>query len=192
MRMPAEPQAHLWTRSEYYKMAEAGLFNAKRVELIEGWVIEMAPMGSPHITAVTLTGDTLRRAFGAGYFVRTQGPMDLGEVSEPEPDVAIIAGDVRDYKNVHPKTAILIIEVAETSLTYDRAEKASLYAKAGILDYWIVNLIDRRLEVRRRPATDATQPFGFGYRDITVLTAEDFVTPLGAEGTTIAVADLLP
>lgn len=132
MKLMAEPHVHMWPRSEYYKMAEAGLFAGKHMELIEGQVIEMSPRGSPHITSLTLKGDALRNAFGAGYFVRIQGPLDMGEISEP--DVAVIRGNVRDYAESQPATAVLIVDVAETSLDYDRENKASLYAKAGIAD----------------------------------------------------------
>jgi Uma2 family endonuclease len=173
-------------------MAEVGLFDGKHVELIEGQVIEMSPMGSPHITAVTLTSEVLRRVLGPGYFVRTQGPLDLGTMSEPEPDVAVIAGAIRDYTHVHPTTAVLIVEVADSSLTYDRTTKASLYAKADIADYWILNLIDRRLEVYRHPIADPEQPYGFGYDEVTRFTASDVVIPLAAEQAVIVVAELLP
>jgi len=160
MELVAEPQVHQWTRQEYYKMAEAGLFNGKHVELIAGQVIETSPMGSYHCTAVILTGDVLRRVFGQGCFVSIKHPLDLGQTSDPEPDVAVIAGDVRDYKDAHPTTAVLIVEVADTSLAYDCTTKASLYAKAGIPDYWILNLMDRQLEVRRDPVADPTRGDG--------------------------------
>ena len=192
MALLAEPRIHQWTRDEYYKMAEAGLFDGKHVELIEGQVIEMSPMGSPHITAVTLVGDVLRQVFMVGYFVRVQGPLDCGELSEPEPDVAVIVGNVRDYTDAHPTTAALVVEVADTSLAYDRTTKASLYAKAGTADYWIVNLIERRLEVYRHPTIDAAQPYGFGYAEITVFTATDNVAPLAMPQALIAVAEVLP
>jgi len=191
MALLVEPHVHQWTRDEYYKMAEAGLLDGKHVELIEGQVIEMSPMGSPHITAVTLTGDVLREVFRVGYFVRIQGPFDLGELSEPEPDVAVIAGKVRDYADAHPTTAVLIVEVADTSLAYDRTTKVSLYAKAGIEDYWIVNLIERQLEVYRHPTVDAAQPYGFGYAEITTLRAAERVVPLAMPQASITVADLL-
>lgn len=181
-----------WTKHDYYKMAEMGLFNGKHVELIEGEVVEMSPMGPPHITSVTLTGDRLRRVFGQGFFVRVQGSFDAGELSEPEPDVAVIRGNVRDYKDAHPTTAALIVEVAETSLAYDRADKASLYAKAGIEEYWIVNLVDNQLEVHRQPAPMPDQPFGFGYASVIVLKPTDTVSPLAAPHAIVAVADLLP
>ena len=137
-------------------------------------------------------GVTLEKAFSQGYFVRWQMPLDAEEISEPEPDVAVIAGDVRDYREAHPTTAVLIVEVADTSLTYDRTEKASLYAKTGILDYWILNLIDRRIEVRRNPGPDATQPFGFGYADVKAVSSTDSLAPLAVPQAIIAVADLLP
>jgi Uma2 family endonuclease len=135
-------------------------------------------MGSRHRTAVILAGDALRQVFRPGYFVSTPCPLDFGEITEPEPDVAVIAGQVRDYAEAHPTTAVLLVEVADTSLTYDRTTKASLYAKASIAEYWIVNLVDRQLEVHRTPVADATQPHGFGYADVTIRTATEVATPL--------------
>jgi Uma2 family endonuclease len=192
MELLIEPRAHLWTRGEYYKMAEAGLFEGRHVELIEGQVIEMSPMGSLHATAVALTARVLEKAFGQDAFVRWQMPLATGETSEPEPDVAVVAGDVRDYRGAHPATAIVVVEVADTSLAYDRTHKASVYAKAGIADYWTVNLIDRQLEVHRGPRIDAARPFGFGYADVKILSSADSISPLSAPQVTIRVADLLP
>jgi Uma2 family endonuclease len=88
-------------------------------------------------------------------------PFDIGEHSEPEPDVAVVSGSIRDYTTVHPTTAALLVEVAETSLHYNRTEKGSLYAKAGIIDYWIVNLVDRQLEVYRTPVYEAKGLYGY-------------------------------
>ena len=187
----AEPQ-RLWTRSEFNKMAEAGLFQGRHVELVEGQVIEMSPMGSLHATAVALVGRTLEREFGAGFFARWQMPFDAGELSEPEPDVAIIQGDVRDFTKAHPGTAVLIVEVAETSLKYDRTEKAGLYAKVGIADYWILNLVDRQLEVCREPEEDASQPHGFRFSLVTIHKSGGSVATLAANGLIINVDDLLP
>ncbi len=192
MALLTEPRIHQWTRDEYYKMAEAGLFDGKHVELIEGQVIEMSPMGSRHRTATTLTGDALRQVFRPGYFVSVQCPLDLGDISEPEPDVAVIAGNVRDYTDAHPTTAALVVEVADTSLAYDRTTKASLYAKAGLADYWIVNLIERQLEVYRHPTADAAQPYGFSYAEVTVCSAAESVAPLAMPQAHIAVAEVLP
>src|SRR6185295_11529026 len=171
MRLLDPPQVHQWTRDEYYKMAEAGLFEGKHVELIEGRIIEMSPMGSAHATGVSLVGDALRSVTGHGFFTRSQMPLDLGDLSEPEPDLAVITGTPRDYTDAHPKTAVLIVEVSESSLDYDRVEKASLYAQAGISDYWVLNLLDRHLEVRRDPIPNQNELYGFGYKSVTILYA---------------------
>ena len=192
MPLSTEPQVHLWTRNEYYKMAEVGLFEGKHVELIEGQVIEMTPTGSLHATAVALAARRLEKAFGAGYFVRWQMPLVVTQNTELEPDLAIVRGDVRDYKDSHPTTAALIVEVADSSLLHDRTKKAEIYARAGIADYWILNLNDRQLEVHRNPQASSIEPSGFGYRDVTVLTENDVVGPLGAPQEIIAVEDLLP
>jgi len=173
-------------------MAEVGLFEGKHVELIEGQVIEMTPTGSLHATAVALAARRLEKAFGAGYFVRWQMPLVVTQNTELEPDLAIVRGDVRDYKDSHPTTAALIVEVAESSLLHDRTKKAEIYARAGIADYWILNLNDRQLEVHRNPQASSIEPSGFGYRDVTVLTENDVVSPLGAPQEIIAVEDLLP
>jgi len=192
MSVLAVPHAHVWTRSEYHKMAELGFFDHQRVELIEGQVIDMRSMGSEHATAVALTARAVERVFGPGYFTRWQRPFGVGELSEPEPDVAVIAGEIRDYTAEHPTIAVLVVEVADTSLAYDRAEKASLYAKAGVAEYWIVNLIDRQLEVHRSPVLAREAAYGFEYADTAVFTGAEYVSPLALPHATIAVADLLP
>ena len=192
MRLLDPPHVHQWTHDEYYKMAEAGLFDGKHVELIEGRIMEMSPMGSTHATGVSLAGDKIRSVVGPGFLIRSQMPLDLGDLSEPEPDIAVVGGTARDYTKAHPKDAVLIVEVSESSLDYDRTEKASLYAAAEIPDYWVLNLIGRRLEVRRDPFPDAKELYGFGYKTVMILEAGDFVSPLAAPQSSIAVADLLP
>ena len=200
----AEPKVHPWTRDEYYKMGESGLFDNMRVELVEGRVIEMRPINSQHATAVTLADDAIRKVFGAGWTVRVQSPLALAETSAPQPDLAVVAGNARDYKTAHPATAALVIEVADTSLAYDRGEKGSLYARAGIADYWIINLQDSQVEVYRHPmpmayrtrttssTSDASPVYGYGYTDVIMLTAGNTITPLAGPGASIDVADLLP
>jgi Uma2 family endonuclease len=188
-----EPRPRLWTREEYYKMAEEGIFQpGERVELIAGRIITMVPQDSPHYTAIDLAKEELRKVFAAGYVVRVQGPLDLGLISQPEPDVAVVRGTIRDYAKAHPNTALLVVEVAESSLVYDRGIKASLYASAGIPDYWVLNLVDRRLEVSRDPIVMPDQPHGYGYRTCTQYLATDAVTPLAGGTGKVAVADLLP
>lgn len=187
-----EPTPHRWTREEYYKIGELDLFHGKRVELIEGEVIEMSPIYSPHMTGVTLAIDALRDAFGKGWVIRVQGPLSLGTDSDPEPDVAVVAGKARDFKDAHPTTAALVVEVADSSLAYDRNVKTSLYAKSGIADYWIVNLKKRQVEVHRRPIIDAAAKYGYSYADKMIFTEQNSIAPLAKPKTKIAVADLLP
>ncbi|MBI3799790.1 MAG: Uma2 family endonuclease, partial [Deltaproteobacteria bacterium] len=175
----AVPHPRLWTREEYYKMAEAGVFRpGERVELIGGRIVTMSPQNSPHFTAICLAEDALRAIFGTGYVVRVQGPLDLNPSSQPEPDIAIVRGSVRDHAHAHPTTALLVVEVSESSLAFDRGEKASLYASADIPECWIVNLPDHRLEVYRDPVPMTKQPYGYGYRTCTHYFAADLVTPL--------------
>jgi Uma2 family endonuclease len=191
--IPSAPHTRLWTREEYYKMAETGVLRpGERVELIGGKVIAMVPQDSPHYTAIDLVKEELRKIFSVGYVVRVQGPLDLGLISQPEPDVAVVRGTIRDYAKAHPNSALLVVEVAESSLAYDRSIKASLYASAGIPDYWVLNLINRRLEVSRDPIVMPGQPHGYGYRTCTQYFATDTVTPLAAATGKVTVADLLP
>jgi Uma2 family endonuclease len=187
----AEPTPRRWTRSEFQQMADLGWFAGQRVELIEGEVMVLSPQKFPHYATCDRVAETLRRELGAGCWVRIQAPLDLGPSSEPEPDVSVVAGSRDDYTD-HPTTALLIVEVSDTTLANDRGRKASLYARSNIADYWIVNLVDAQLEVRRNPVADSSQPYGFSYADETVLQPSEFVTPLNAPQARIAVADLLP
>lgn len=174
-------------------MAEAGVFRPdERVELIGGRIVAMSPQNSPHFTAIRLVEEALRTIFGAGYDVRVQGPLDLSPSSQPEPDIAVVRGTVRDYASAHPTTALLVVEVSESSLAFDRGEKASLYANAGIPEYWIMNLVDRRLDVYRDPVPMPGQSYGHGYQSYTPYFAVDTVTPLAASQGSLGVADLLP
>jgi Uma2 family endonuclease len=186
-----EPRLLLWTKDEYYKMAEIGFFDGKRVELIGGKVLEMTPMLSGHATATMLVAEALREVFYARHFLRVQLPLSVSEISDPEPDVAVVEGAIRDYRDAHPTTAALVVEVADSSLDYDLTDKASLYASAGVADYWVVNLPQRRLEVLRSPIPDASQPFGYSYASRRIFTENEQVQPLAAAGT-VQIADLLP
>ena len=189
----AAPHPRLWTREEYYKMAEVGVFRSgERVELIGGRIVTMSPQNSPHFTAICLAEDALRTIFGAGYAVRVQGPLDLSPSSQPEPDIAVVRGRARDYAGGHPATALLVVEISESTLSFDRGEKASLYASAGIPEYWVVNLLDRRLEVHRDPVPMPGQLYGYGYQTCTHSVAADVVAPLAVPQGAIKVADLLP
>jgi len=182
-----------WTRAEYDRLIEIGVFRpGDPVELLGGELIVAEPQSSPHYTAVCLAEEALRSAFGAGWLIRTQGPIALDEQSEPEPDVAVARGNVRDYSREHPARPVLVVEVAVSSLSLDRNHKGSLYARAGLEDYWIVNLVERVLEVYRQPVADASAPFGWRYASTQTLGAESSVTPLAAPDAHIPVAGLVP
>ena len=182
-----------WSRDEYYRLADCGWFQDERTELIGGRIYIVSPQKSRHFWVMEKSARRLEQIFGAGYWVRRQGPLSLSESSEPEPDIAVVAGDFDNYDSDpdHPTTASLIVEVSNTTLAFDRSDKASLYASFGIEDYWIINLVDRVLEVRRDPAVDDQQPFGHTYRSVRTLQPTDTISPLAAPDSAIPVNDLL-
>ena len=118
--------------------------------------------------------------------------MALDDESEPEPDVAVVPGSFRDYAAEHPTRPFLVVEVSESSLRFDRHHKGSLYARAGLADYWIVNLVDRVLEVYRDPVQDAATAFGWRYGSAATLGPDASITPLALSGAGIRVVDLSP
>ena len=184
--MAVANQPRRWSRDQYDRMVETGILGPdERVELIHKEILTMSPQKSGHATGVQLAGDALRAMFGRGFVVCTQLLLALGGESEPEPDVAVVAGSPRDFRDAHPATALLIVEVAEASLEFDRGAKRSLYAGAGIREYWIVALQTRQLEVYREPS-------GSDYRERQVLRANDSVAPLARPQLSLRVADLLP
>jgi Uma2 family endonuclease len=167
-------------------MIAAGVFDPRaRVELIDGEIVNMVPQGSLHATALQLAEEQLRAVFAATHAVRVQMPLALDDASEPEPDLAVVVGGPRDYRDAHPSSAVLVVEVADTTLVFDREQKQRLYARAGIEEYWIVNLTARQLEVRRDPR-------GESYASSATLQTGDSVAPLAAPDRRIAVSDLLP
>ena len=183
----AAPAAYRFTRDEYYRMAEAGLFQDKRVELLDGEIITMSPQLTPHAFSVHQLIYALIPKLGSSAFVRVQAPIVLNDWSEPEPDIAVCQPSPDNYKQAHPRSdqVLLVIEVADSSLTYDRTRKAQAYAASGIPEYWIVNLIDRRIEVLTDP-TPSTQ----SYKQQRYAFSNDALLLPG--GSSIAVTDILP
>ncbi len=181
-----------WTRDEYERLVDFGVFQRDPVELIGGQLIVAEPQGSYHATAVGAADDALRAILPPGRIVRTQMPIALDEESAPEPDLAVVRGTRGDYRASHPARPALVLEVADSSLDFDRQHKGSLYARAGILDYWILNLTDRVLEMLREPIADAAALYGWRYRSVRTFTSESVVAPLALPSSPIAVADLLP
>jgi Uma2 family endonuclease len=181
-----------WTRAEYDRLVDRGAFEGEPLELIGGQLVVAEPQGSSHASAIGRVSDTIRAALPAGFVVRVQLPLALDDESEPEPDVAVVPGTHDDYRAAHPRRATLLVEVAESSLGPDRDTKGSLYARGAVQDYWIVNLVDRALEVYRDPAPDSSAPYGWRYRSVERLTGPDRVALLGLPAVHIAVSDLLP
>jgi Uma2 family endonuclease len=134
---------------------------------------------------VDLVEQALRARVGADHYVRGQKPLALDANSEPEPDVAVVRGGPRDYVDQHPTTAALTVEVADTSLSFDRGRKAAAYARNGIPEYWVLNLRDRLLHVHRVPE-------GGVYRDVTDLDSDASLAPLVSPDRPIRISDLLP
>ncbi len=178
-------------KEDYYRMAELGCFRGQRVELLEGKIVVLSPQLAPHFSTVDRVRKVLERHFSIGYVVRMQGPLDLGQTSEPEPDVAVVVGKDTDFTQHHPTSAVLLVEVSDSTLSYDRRRKGSLYARAGVEDYWIVNLVHRQLEIYRAPVPARRTVHGHRFSARTDLTPPATVAPLALPQLGIAVADLL-
>jgi Uma2 family endonuclease len=191
----AQPDFELkrWTRVEYEQLVERGIFTrADRMELIDGLLIVSEPQSAYHYTTIRVVARALARAFGSGWDVRTEAPVALDETSEPEPDVAVVRGELLDYLTEHPRDPVLVVEVALSSVALDRRYKSSLYARAQRPEYWVVNLMNRTLEVRREPGPSPSAPYGWDYRVMQVFQAPETVTPLAMPAARIPIADLLP
>jgi len=181
------------TREEYIRLSDDGYFQDRRVQLIGGEIIELPAQTNNHAIGVSLVQNALQQAFGPNYWARNQATLDLSQVSLPDPDIAVVAGAPRTHSHAGiPTSALVVVEVSEMTLAYDQTWKASLYAAAGIEDYWVLNLIDDQLEVYRNPQPDPTQAFGYTYANVVILGPADYVTPLALPSAQMPVADLLP
>jgi len=191
--MQAAVSRRLWTREEYERMIDAGILDENdRAELVAGEIVVKVTQKSPHATGVGKGQDALIAVLAPGFHLRVQLPLALDPDSEPEPDLAVVPGTRDDYGEAHPRSAALVIEVADSSLWFDRTQKAAIYARAGIQDYWILNVVDRVLEVYRDPAPEAASPVGVGYRLRLTFGPGERITPLAFPSFSIAVDDLLP
>ena len=179
----AMPRPKLWTRKEYEHLIDLGAFDPEqRLELIEGEIIEKMPQNEPHELGIMLCTEALRRIFQDGYVVRAQLPLSVGTKSVPEPDFAVVEGTVRDFAKMRPSSALLIIEVSDSTLLYDRTTKARIYARAFVPQYWILNLNERVLEVSITPVRGAyTERKTYAETESVLL-----------NGQSIAIKDLLP
>lgn len=186
------PRPFVFTRKEYYALDDALFFYDQRVQLIGGVIVMESPMNPPHALGVRLATKVLERIFQDGYDVRAQLPIDLGLISEPHPDLAVVTVSPRDYGIDHPHTAVLVVEVAESTLEEDTHAKANLYAAGGVADYWVIDLAGNRVLVFRDPRPVATETFGHAYGRVSAHGPDDTLTPLAAPQARVKVADLLP
>jgi Uma2 family endonuclease len=169
-------------RVEYEKMVEAGVFGEDRVELLYGVIVDMPPKGAPHDSAIQRLTKLLLPAVLGRAEVRVQSAFAASDGSEPEPDVAIVPPG--EYRDAHPTQALLLIEVADSSLPVDRGIKAQLYAESGVPEYWVVNVRDAIVEVH-------TEIVRGVYTHVKPYRAGDRVALLRFPEVEIAVADVL-
>ena len=177
-----------WTVKEYHKLGEMGIFNPEeRVELLSGNIIKMSAKGTAHTSATRRTASLLRDLLGNQAAIYTQDPIALDDNSEPEPDIAVVRIDPFDYATHHPTPSevYLIIEVADSSLTFDREIKAQIYARSGIADYWVLNVGDRQLHVFREPTEN-------GYQSEVILAETASISPIEFPAFNIAIQEMLP
>ena len=173
-----------FSRDEYHEMARTGILRPEeRIALIHGEILTTTLQSTQHDAFINFLDTQLQEAFGEQVAVRTQLPLALSETSEPEPDLAVVPGQPLDYVHAHPTTALLIVEVAETSLLFDRTSKAKLYAEHLIPEYWIVNIGGRQLEAFRNPFTS-------GYETHRILSADESVTPLHAPNFSLPLSNI--
>ncbi len=184
-----------FTRAEYYRMSDLGILKpGERTELIDGEIVTMPAQNLPHANAVTASNMILTSTYFETHAVRCQLPVTLADDCEPEPDFALVTAEHMRESNLqgkHPTCPDLILEISDRSLGYDRGEKVGLFARAGVPEYWILNVQRRILEVRRDPASDEESPFGFHYRSIRLHSEAERVAPLFAAGREVVVGDLL-
>jgi Uma2 family endonuclease len=190
---PLPDPARRLTVDEYHRLIDTGVLTEEhRVELLEGQLVPKMTRKPPHDVCLDLTAELIRAALLAGWRVRVQSAITLSD-SEPEPDIAVVPGAARSYLQHHPgpKELALLIEVSESSLDHDRGQKRRVYAAAGIVRYWIVNLIDRKVEVYTEPTGPDPSPHYRQQQEFGI--NESVPLPIdGVERGPLAVRDLLP
>jgi len=187
MATALEPRPRRFTVEEYLRMGESGIILPdERVELIEGEIIQMTPIGPPHAGTVARLSATLVRGAGERAVVWPQNPLHLGDRSMPEPDLILLKARSTFYTDAYPinDDVLLLIEVADSSIAYDRLRKLQLYARFGIPEYWILNIPESCIEVYRTPAGD-------GYQDFRRYIAGERVAPNAFPDLVIEVGTLL-
>ena len=185
------PAPKRWTVREFHRLWEQGYFDGCKSILLDGEIIEMPIPGPLHNKGMGKGDYTLKRVFAVNYWVRVQLPLELGLWTDPVPDLSVVEGSPDDYDE-NPSTALLALEVSDSSLSIDLGDKALLYGAARIAKYWVVDLNNRLLIVHRDPQPDATSSSGFSYQSVSRFDDATTVATLALPGTAIHVSDLLP
>jgi hypothetical protein len=185
------PPPMRWTVSEFHLLRGMPAFENRRMILVGGEIHDLPNPNPTHDSGIGQTEDALRDAFGAGYWVRVQMALVLGQMTDPVPDLAVVPGPKKTY-TAHPTGALLVVEIADSSLVYDTGEKANLYAACRIADYWVLDLNNRLLHVFRDPVSDPAEPFGFRYGTHRTVAQSGTIAPLAVPQAMISVANLLP
>lgn len=187
-----QPEPRRWTREEYLRMSELGLFEERpKVERFDWQILEMPAQNNPHATAVTKSFRAIDRVFAVTHSVRVSSTLAVGPSSDPEPDVAVVEWAVQQGADP-PDAAVLVVEVSDTTLRYDLGAKANLYASEGFPDYWVVDVRGRQVHVHRTPVPNPAARFKHRYSTVTVVPEAGIITPVAAPHAEISVKDLLP
>ncbi len=185
-------RAPKWTCDDFYGMENLPSLQGQKSMLIDGEILVMPPPSVLSSISHSLVEEALHDIFARGQFtIRSQLGLFFGINTDPVPDVAVVAGSPRTIAR-DPGTALLVVEIADTSFAYDTGDKASLYAAAGIADYWVIDVNDRRLHLFRDPRPDPAAKYGASFAQVSVLLPADTVAPLAAPAHAVPVGDLLP
>ena len=185
-----DPPRKLWTREEYDELASSGVLDQQHLELVEGELINKMGKKRPHVNSLTLLKAWLDTVFGARQ-VNPEAPIDVAPednpTNEPEPDIIVLNRDLTAFPsaNPRPEDLLLVVEVADSTLGFDLTTKAALYARAGILEYWVLDVSGRRMIVHRDPQ-------GGRYVSVAAYSSEESVAPLAAPNSPLQITDVLP
>lgn len=173
------PGPYNWTREEFHRLGDFGWFEGRRAMLIHGNLIEEGPMNPPHASGVRRVAKQLEQLFGSNFAVSVQLPVNLDADTDPHPDVCVARGSIDTYDTRHPEPQdiVLVVEVADTSLKFDLTTKATLYAEAGIPEYWVLDVIQQQLHVLRDPVNGV-------YTNVQVLNDSDHVVAVDSAAAT--------
>lgn len=189
----ADPPRAYWTADQFHDLCDSGWFGNRKVFLVDGEILEVPVPNPDHDIGVTEAYKFLSKTFpDPAHYVRNQQGFNAGLDTDPGPDLAVVKGQSRDYRHGHPTEAVLIVEVSDTSLAYDRRGKMHIYAAAGVPEYWVLDVAGRQLLVFLGPVADPTAERAHRYATQLTLGEGDTASPQAAPAASVMVRDLLP